>query len=70
MRRVLEELPTERDREVLSRFYLAEDDSKKICADLGLATSHFKRVLFRARERYRTLFENRVGRLDGAGGAT
>ncbi len=65
-RRVLAELPTDRDREVLSRFYLAEDDSKTICAELGLAATHFKRVLFRARQRYRTLFEARVERLDAA----
>ncbi len=60
VRQVLTELPTARDREILSRFYLAEDDSKMICAELGLAASHFKRVLFRARQRYRTLFEARV----------
>ncbi len=65
-RRVLAELPTDRDREILSRFYLAESDSRTICAELGLAATHFKRVLFRARRRYRTLFEAQVGRLDAA----
>ncbi|MEM7585544.1 MAG: RNA polymerase sigma factor [Acidobacteriota bacterium] len=65
-RRVLAELPTERDREVLSRFYLAGDDSKTICTELELAATHFKRVLFRARQRYKTLFEARMGRLDTA----
>ena len=68
VRRVLHELPTERDREVLSRVYRAEDDSKTICADLGLAASHFKRVLYRARERYRALFIKRVGASDTTGG--
>lgn len=66
VRRVLAELPTARDREILSRFYLVEEDSKTICAELGLAAEHFKRVLFRARQRYRALFETRVGRLDHA----
>ncbi len=66
VRQVLAELPTDRDREVLSRFYLAEDDSKTICAELGLAAAHLKRVLFRARQRYRALFEARVARLEAA----
>ncbi len=66
VRQVLAELGTDRDREVLSRFYLAEDDSKTICAELGLAVTHFKRVLFRARQRYRALFEARVERLEAA----
>lgn len=63
VRRVLAELPTERDREVLSRFYLVEDDSKTICDELGLAVTHFKRVLFRARQRYRALFETHADQL-------
>ena len=52
-RRVLSELPTERDREILHRFYVAEEDKERICLDLGLTSLHFNRVLFRARERYR-----------------
>ena len=66
VRQVLTELPTARDREILSRFYLAEQDRTTICAELGLAADHFKRVLFRARQRYRALFEARVASL-GAG---
>ncbi len=57
VRRVLDELPTPRDREVLTRFYLAEDDKDAICRDLGLSSLHFNRVLFRARERFRELYE-------------
>jgi RNA polymerase sigma-70 factor, ECF subfamily len=57
VRRVLAELPTERDREILFRFYIAEDEKESICRDLGLTSLHFNRVLFRARERYRELYE-------------
>lgn len=60
VRRLLAELPGERDREVLARFYIAEEDKERICRDLGLARDHFKRVLHRARQRYRDLFEARV----------
>ena len=62
VRRVLSELPSERDREILLRFYLAEDDKDVICRDLGLSSLHFNRVLFRARERYRELYEEIAAR--------
>ena len=57
VRRVLAELPSGRDREILFRFYIAEDEKNSICRDLGLTSLHFNRVLFRARERYRELYE-------------
>jgi RNA polymerase sigma-70 factor (ECF subfamily) len=55
-RRVLSEMASERDRQVLFRFYIAGDEKDAICRDLGLTTLHFNRVLFRARERYRELY--------------
>jgi RNA polymerase sigma-70 factor (ECF subfamily) len=57
VRRILNELRSARDREVLYRFYIAEQDKQQICAELGLTSLHFNRVLFRARERYRELYE-------------
>jgi RNA polymerase sigma-70 factor (ECF subfamily) len=59
IRQVLSEMGSERDREVLVRFYLAEESTERICADLDLAPAHFYRVLYRARERYRKLFGER-----------
>ncbi len=56
VRTVLAELPSERDRQVLRRFYLADEDKEKICKDLGLSSLHFNRVIFRARERYRDMY--------------
>jgi RNA polymerase sigma-70 factor (ECF subfamily) len=64
-RRVLSELPSDRDRQILYRFYIAEDDKDRICRDLALTSLHFNRVLFRARERYRTLYLEAAAR--GAG---
>jgi RNA polymerase sigma-70 factor, ECF subfamily len=52
----LESLPTDRDREVLRRFYLTMDDKDRICDDLGLTRLQFNRVLYRARERFRELW--------------
>jgi RNA polymerase sigma-70 factor (ECF subfamily) len=56
VRRTLEGLSTERDRDVLRRFYLTADDKDCICADLGLTRLQFNRVLYRARERFRELW--------------
>lgn len=53
VRRVLRDLPSERDREVLVRFYLDEQEKDEICADLGITSVHFNAVVSRARERLR-----------------
>jgi len=59
---ILRELDTERDREVLHRFYILEEAKERICADLELSSLHFNRVLFRARQRFRTQLERaRIG---------
>lgn len=64
--RVLEELSSRRDREVLIRYYLAEDPKESICRDLAITSLHFNRVLFRARERFRQLYiHQEVGRRPG-----
>ncbi len=55
VRRLIGELPTDRDRQILLRFYIAEGDKESICADLGLDSLHFNRVLFRARQRFKEL---------------
>ncbi len=59
VRSLMEELPTARDREILVRFYLEEEEKQSICDDLGLSSLHFNRVLHRARIRYRQLYEDR-----------
>jgi RNA polymerase sigma-70 factor (ECF subfamily) len=61
VRRVIGEMPVERDRQVLFRFYIGEEDKERICADLGLTGPELNVVLFRARQRYRKLFEERFG---------
>jgi RNA polymerase sigma-70 factor (ECF subfamily) len=57
IRQVLAELTASRDREILHRFYISEEDKEEICADLGLSSIHFNRVLYRARERFKELYE-------------
>lgn len=54
---IIESLPTARDREIVKRFYLDEEDKAEICGSLGLTPLHFDRVIFRARQRMRSLLE-------------
>ena len=65
IRALLEELRVPRDREILVRLYLRDEDRDAICADLGIESAHFNRVLFRAKERFKALLERaeRKGKL-------
>src|ERR1700680_5167647 len=58
-RRMLDEMPAERDREILVLLYLNDEDKAQICRDLRLSEEHFNRVIFRARNRFRELLEHR-----------
>jgi RNA polymerase sigma-70 factor (ECF subfamily) len=53
VRRAVDSTKPERYRQLLYRYYLAEETKDRICADLGLSDLHFNRVLFRARENFR-----------------
>src|SRR5688500_8552931 len=57
LRNLLAQLPVPRDREILVRFYLEEQDKDEVCRSLGIEASHFHRVVFRARERFRQLLD-------------
>ena len=41
IQKLLDDLPSERDRQLLFRFYIAEEEKETICIDLGLSSSHF-----------------------------
>lgn len=55
VRRLLAELKPDRDREILLRFFVAAHSKEAICAELGLSSLHFNRVLHRARQRLKDL---------------
>lgn len=57
----LSEIKIARDREVLSRYFIAEEDKDRICADLGLTTPHFNSIVHRALKRYKELYLKRFG---------
>jgi RNA polymerase sigma-70 factor, ECF subfamily len=60
VRQVLAELNVARDRELLLRFYLGEEDKETLCREMAISPLHFHRVLFRARQRCKELLERRL----------
>lgn len=59
--KVLDQLSMARDREILRRFYLKDEDKAEICIDLQLSAVHFDRVLYRAKQRMRELINRQKG---------
>jgi RNA polymerase sigma-70 factor (ECF subfamily) len=59
VRQVINEMRSERDRQVLYRSCIMEQDKEKICADLGLTSLHFNRVLSRALKRFKEQYEKK-----------
>lgn len=57
VRDVIRAMGSERDRCLLVRFYLYEEDRDSICRELQLTPQQFARVLHRARGRLRELME-------------
>jgi len=55
--RMLAELPQQRDRQILRLFYLAELDKETICKRLRLSSAHFDRVLYRAKQRMKKIYQ-------------
>ena len=63
VREMINELKSKRDREVLFRHYIAEEDKDSICADLGLTSQQFNSVIFRALKRYKEIYLKRFENL-------
>lgn len=58
---LMRELPRERDRVLLRRFLVLQEDKAALCAMYSLTSEHFDRVLHRARLRLRELLDERRG---------
>ena len=61
VRQLLDELKMPRDRKVLLRVYITEDDRDQICADLGLTRPQLNGIVSRALKRYKELYLKRFG---------
>jgi RNA polymerase sigma-70 factor, ECF subfamily len=57
VKKVIREMSSPRDRAILVRFYLDEDEKETICRDMGLSPLQFDKILHRARGRLRKLLE-------------
>jgi RNA polymerase sigma-70 factor (ECF subfamily) len=66
VKNVIRGMSSQRDRAILVRFYLDEEDKEAICRDLGLSALQFDKILHRARGRLRKLLES--GGLGGSAG--
>ena len=55
MATLLDMLTVDRDRQILERFLVYEEDKDDICEDLGLDTVQFNKILHRARKRFKEL---------------
>ena len=60
VRRVLESLPP-RDREVLRAIYLEDRDKTRICEELGVNRDYLRVLVHRAKNLFRTLYQEREG---------
>jgi RNA polymerase sigma-70 factor (ECF subfamily) len=59
VRQLLLEMRLPRDRELLVRVYLYDQDKAQVCRELGIGEEHYKRVLHRARARFADLLQRR-----------
>jgi len=55
VKQIMAELPTERDKDILTQFYFEDQDKTDICQNLDLSSEHFDRVLYRAKQRLKAL---------------
>ena len=54
VRALVDDLKKDRDKEILKRFYVQDEDKESICSYLDVDSTHFNRVLFRARRRLKS----------------
>jgi RNA polymerase sigma-70 factor, ECF subfamily len=59
MREILRQL-SDRDREILTRFYLHEETQEEICAEMGLTETQFRLLKSRAKARFGELGRRRL----------
>lgn len=64
IRKLLQSMPVARDRELLTRLYVHDEDKQEICRALELDSLHFNRVLHRAKKRFRKVLEKTAAAAD------
>lgn len=64
VRSMIQELRNPRDRELLYRFYILQQEKPIVCQAMALPSEHFDRVISRARTRFRELVEDKRPAID------
>jgi RNA polymerase sigma-70 factor, ECF subfamily len=67
VRQLINELKQKRDRDLLFRYYIGEEDKDKICQDLSLTRAQFHNVIFRATRRFKELYLQKKAQLEESG---
>lgn len=57
---MLDELPTDRDRDLIRRYFLYNEPKQLICQEYALTAAHFDRVIHRARQRLKHLLKQKL----------
>jgi len=63
VRRLISELKVERDRDILFRYYILEEERDTICAALKISREQFSGIIFRAHKRYKELHQKFAGKI-------
>ena len=53
---------SQRDRDLLRAFFLEERDKEEICRSMGLSDAQFRVAFFRAKKRFKTIYDQSVKR--------
>lgn len=56
IKRIILMVASKRERDILYRYYIEEEDKESICKDFGLTSLQFNLVLFRARKQFKKLY--------------
>ena len=56
---MVKELPTDRDRDLLLRYFVYGHEKREVCDALELSNAHFDRVLHRARSRLKQILQHK-----------
>jgi len=62
VRKVISEMKVQRDKDVLYRYYILEEEKDSICVTLKVSRDQFNRIIFRAHQRYKQLHLKYMGK--------
>lgn len=62
---VMNEMKVDRDKELLTQYFIYEKEKTEVCSQLALSPEHFDRVLYRAKNRLKQLLNYKIS-LEGS----